>query len=107
MELSRIDDYKLGWFVGNFEPTILASSEFEIGVKFFHKGDTEPFQFQKSSVELTVIVSGFVRIGNLNLSQGDILKIEPGEIANFEALSDGALVCVKSPSNPADKVVVT
>jgi hypothetical protein len=39
------------------------------------------------------------------LSSGDILVIEPGQYADFEALTKGSLTCIKFPSIPSDKVL--
>jgi len=91
--------------VGNFEPTIFPSQDFEIALKYFKQGDIEPKHYQLSAHELTIVVSGRVRMGKHFASTGDGLLIEPLECIDFEALSDTALVCVKWPSNPLDKVL--
>jgi len=103
---SKVSDFKLGWFVGNFEPSLLKSPDFEICVKYFSKGDTEERHYQRVATEITVLVKGEARIGDAYLSAGDIIQIEPFEVADFEALSEVALVAIKFPSIPSDKVVV-
>ena len=105
MRLYKISDFKIGWFVGNFEPSLIKNSEFEIGVKSYSQGQRERKHMQLKATEITVVISGIVRIGNLQLVSGDVLVIQPLEEADFEAITDCVLVCVKSPSDPQDKVI--
>ncbi len=105
MKVHKLDQFWGGWFVGNFEPAIVKSEAFEVCVKNFRKGDTEPVHFQKTSWEITAVVSGTCKIGDLELGAGDIVMIEPMEPAGFLALSDCSVVAVKSPSLPADKIL--
>ena len=106
MKSAKISDMVGGWFVGNFSPSIYSSSEFEACVKWYKKGDIEISHYQKTAIEITVVVSGIARMGELILEPGDIVLLEPGEVCDFEALKDTVLVAVKSPSLPSDKVIV-
>jgi len=36
-----------GWFVGNFEPSIYKTDQFEVGVLFHSKGEKWPNHFHK------------------------------------------------------------
>ncbi len=94
-----------GWLVGNFEPTIFSSKDFEVALKIFSKGDTEDRHYQLSAHELTIVVSGDIRIGELAATSGEGILIDPLECSGFEALSEVSLVCVKWPSIPQDKVM--
>lgn len=105
MEKDRIENYTGGWIVGNFLPVIQKSEHLEVGVKTFKTRDTEPSHMQKTATEITVLHSGKARIGDVILVPGDILIIPPLEFADFEALEDGSLTCIKFPSLPDDKVL--
>ena len=105
MKRDRIGNYIGGWFIGNFTPVIEANESVEVGVKFFKMGDTELSHMQRVATEITVVTSGKVRIGEEILVAGDVLIIPPLEFADFEALEDGSLICVKFPSLPDDKVL--
>ena len=105
MDKLNITDFIGGWFVGDFEPSLFKNQSLEAGVKFFSKGDTELSHKQILATEITVVSSGRVRIGNQILERGEMLIIYPGEYADFEALTDGSLTCVKFPSIPSDKVL--
>jgi quercetin dioxygenase-like cupin family protein len=99
----RIEDFTKGWIIGNFSPVVVKSKEFEIGMKFFSAGDTEPSHFQVIATEITLIASGEITINGSNFSSGDIILIEPGEVAEFKSLTDSKLFCIKFPSIPNDK----
>lgn len=105
MNRDRIENYTGGWFVGNFTPVIQRNKSLEVGVKFFKVGDTEPSHMQRIATEITVVSHGKIRIGNEILEAGDFLIIQPLEYADFEALEDGSLICVKFPSISDDKVL--
>jgi len=101
--MRRLGEFWGGWFVGNFEPTLVPSSECEVALKRFAKGDTEPMHHQVQATEVTVIISGRCRIGAYELGPDDVIRIAPREAADFEALTDVVLVAVKYPSLPEDK----
>ncbi len=95
-----------GWFVGNFEPTIFSTNDFEVSVKFFQAGDREPRHKQILATELTVIISGIVKMNSKEFSAGAIIEFEPGEGCEFLSVTDATLVCVKFPSIPNDKILM-
>ena len=105
MELVSLHDFTGGWIVGNFEPSLLDSKQLEVGIKYFNSGDREPRHFQLTAIELTLVVSGSCRMGGVTLRAGQVLVVQPGEICDFEALEDCAVVAIKSPSLPNDKVI--
>jgi hypothetical protein len=101
----KLDNFPGGWFLGNFEPTLLKSSNFEVALKHFKAGTTEPLHYQKTALEFTVIVSGKCILAGIECGPNDIIKIDPFEAASFEAIEDCVLISVKSPSIPNDKVL--
>lgn len=105
MNVSRVEDFVGGWFLGNFTPTLEANPHVEVCLKRYPKGTTEPVHYQLVATEYTLVISGRCRIGELELGPDDILTIPPGAAAGFEALTDVILVAVKTPSLPDDKVV--
>lgn len=105
MQLHRIDSFENGWFVGNFDPTLISSTDVEVAVKSYKVGETEPSHFQLTATEITVVINGKCRLGGHILGPGDVLVIDPLEPADFEALEDCIVVACKSPSLPNDKVL--
>lgn len=104
MEVEKIENFTAGWFIGNFEPTIHYTKNFEVAVKYFKKGDIEPTHKQNIATEITGVIDGSIRINDQKFEKGDLIKILPGEYANFECLEDCSLICVKFPSEPRDKI---
>lgn len=105
MRLARLEDMTGGWFVGDFTPSILRSPSFEVAVRHYRAGDTEPHHWQVVATEITAVVSGEVELGGHVLRAGDVILLEPGEqdASAFRALTDAVLVAVKTPSLPDDK----
>lgn len=101
-----IKDFTGGWFVGSFQPTALVCEAAEFGVKAFRSGTTEPAHYQRVATEVSVVISGECRIGLIDLQEGDILVVFPGEVTDFEAKTDCILAVCKVPSVPNDKVVM-
>jgi hypothetical protein len=106
MKIAKIDDFKNGWFIGGFEPSIANTKEFEVCFKSFSAGDTEPTSIQKIATEVTMVVSGSVRINNHVLQAGEICLISPGESADFLSITNSSLIGIKFPSLPTDKSLV-
>jgi hypothetical protein len=107
MKRFRIEDTTGGWFAGNFSPSIFQTKDFEVCVKRYMSGEKEPRHFQLSAIEITTIISGTARMGDLFLQENDIILLEPFEEYDFEAITDVVLVAVKSPSLPDDKRLST
>ena len=63
MKIAKLSDFTNGWFLGNFEPSLFKSPDFEICVKNFKKGEVEAAHFQRIATEVTVVLSGSVRMG--------------------------------------------
>lgn len=103
MKVSKLDDMIKGWFVGNFNPTLLKTNDVEVAVKEYKKGSREERHYHKVATEITVIVSGQVRMNSIEYAKGDIIVIEPNESTDFEALEDTITTVVKYPGANNDK----
>lgn len=105
MKLSKLSEFTNGWFLGNFNPSLFKSEDFEVCVKNFSKGQVEAAHFQRVATEVTVVLSGSVRMGEHILQVDDILTMYKDEVCDFEALTDCKVLGVKFPSLPDDKVL--
>lgn len=106
MKHFRMDDMVKGWFVGGFSPTAFNTEDCEVGFKSYKAGDHESAHYHKVATELTVIVSGRVRMMGKEWGPGDIIVVEPGEATDFEALTDATNIVVKLPGALNDKYIV-
>ena len=107
MKINNLQNMVKGWFIGNFEPSLLKTNDCEVAVKEYKKGDYEGKHYHKIATEFTVIISGRVRMNGIEYKEGDIIVMEPNEITDFECLEDGTKnVVVKIPGANNDKYVV-
>ena len=92
-----------GWFVGGFKPSVFATDACEVAVKQYKSGDVEPEHYHGIATEITVVISGKIRMANKEFTEGDIILLEPGEVSSFEAVTDSINVVVKIPGVLNDK----
>ncbi len=105
MKKDSLENMVGGWFIGNFQPSVHESKDFEVTIRHYLKGETEPRHYQRIATEITVIVLGKARMGDQTLNPNDILTVLPNEILDFEALEDCTIVAIKFPSIPSDKIL--
>ena len=103
MNHARLGDMVKGWFVGGFEPTALKTDACEVAVKNYSAGEKEDAHYHKIATEVTLILSGRVRMLDQEWCAGDIVVLSPGEVTDFEALSDSTNVVIKVPGALDDK----
>ncbi len=103
MREARLEDMVKGWFVGAFVPTALHTDACEVAVKRYRAGETEAAHFHKIATEVTLVLSGEVRICGRVFRAGEIVVLSPGEVTGFEALTDAVNVVVKCPGAANDK----
>lgn len=104
MKTAKLEDMIKGWFVGNFSPTLYKTNDVEVAIKSYNKGDCEESHYHKIATEITVIVSGRVKMNGIEYKKGDIIVIEPGESTDFECLEYGTKsAVVKIPGANDDK----
>ncbi len=104
MKVLKMADMKGGWFVGDFTPTALRTTAFEISLKVHPKGELWKWHYHTVCTEVNYLVRGRMTLQGRELAAGDIFTLEPYEIADPVFLEDCEIVCVKTPSAPEDKV---
>lgn len=103
MKKENIENMTRGWFIGPFEPSVFRTSNMEIAVKYYQAGDQEHAHYHKVATEITVIVSGAVRMSGQYYYRGDIITIEAGQVTDFYAVEDTVTTVVKIPGVNNDK----
>ena len=48
----NLDEMVKGWFVGNFDPSVLKTNDVEVGIKHYTKGEIENSHFHKIATEV-------------------------------------------------------
>jgi hypothetical protein len=102
-EKYKLEDMIKGWFIGNFEPSLYKTNDVEVGIKKYSAGDYENTHFHKIATEFTVIISGTVEMNGVQYFENEIIKIIPGVLTNFKAITDVITVVVKLPGANNDK----
>lgn len=106
MKHARLEEMVKGWFVGDFSPTAHQTQACEVAVKHYSAGDHESAHYHKVATEITLVISGHVRMAGREWGPGDIVVLSPGEVTDFEALTDTINVVVKTPGALDDKFLV-
>ena len=84
-------------------PTALRTQAAEAAVKTYAAGDKEAWHYHKVATEVTLILTGEIRMNGTRYDAGDVILIEPGEGTDFEAVTDVTTVVVKVPCVAGDK----
>ncbi len=105
MTITNLNEFFKGWFVGNFEPTLNTTKDFEVAVKRYKAGDYEEKHHHKIATEITVIVEGEVEMNGVKYVKDDIITIQPNESTDFKCITDVVTVVVKTPSANNDKYI--
>ena len=103
MKVFQLEDMVKGWFVGNFNPTVLSTNDVEVAVKKYKVGDYESSHYHKVATEITVITDGQVKMNGVIYGSGSIIVIEPNQATDFLALTDVTTTVVKYPGANDDK----
>lgn len=103
MKISKLDDYFKGWLVGNFDPSLIKTNDVEFAVKHYHAGDAEEKHYHRIATEITVIISGKVKMNSKEYSAGDVIMMMPKEATDFVALEDSVTAVIKYPGVNDDK----
>lgn len=102
MKTYSLDNFKNGWIVGNFQPSIL-KGDFEVGLHRHKKGEHHQDHFHKKSTEINLVVSGEISINNCFFKKNDIFVLEPYEVSQVEYLTDVEILVIRDMSDPTDK----
>jgi len=105
MTFDNIKNFKNGWFIGNFEPSLLKTENFEVAMQFHPKGFIGQKHYHKISTEYNLVVSGKVNICGREMKSGEIFVFLPNEVSESEFLEDTTLIIVRTPSVPTDKYI--
>lgn len=105
MKKMKIKDFKGGWFIGNFEPTLLKTPDFEVCYHVHKKGEKWDKHCHLQATEYNVVLRGKIKFDQGIVRKGDVFVFEKGEWANPEFLTDCEVLVVKVPSVPNDKVM--
>ena len=102
----NLKDTDRGWFIGDFEPSVLKTNQFEVAYKKYKQGDKEGKHLHKIAIEYTVITKGIVEMNGIQYCEGDIIITPPNKISDFKSVTDSENIVVKIPSVLGDKYII-
>jgi len=105
MKTAKLTDFTNGWFLGNFEPSLM-KTDFEVGLQIHERGEFHRDHFHKLYTEFNLIVEGTLIINGQQFSEGDIFVLYPYEISQVEYLTDVKILVARNGSDPNDKYEV-
>ena len=103
MKQSNIKNFREGWVVGNFDPSIFKNPFFEVAHHSHKKNDVTFPHYHQVTNELNYIVRGEMMVDKKHLKAGDMWIYEPWDISDVEFLEDTDLMIIRWPSIPSDK----
>lgn len=106
MQVGKINDMFRGWVIGDFEPSLLRTKDFEVGILKHPKGEKWPAHYHKVATEYNILVSGSMKLCGIELVAGDTFILEPNEVADPTFHEDCTIVCIKVPSDTKDKYIL-
>lgn len=106
MKKFKLSDMKGGWFVGNFEPTVFYTKDFEASVRSYYDGEFHDAHYHAIATEINVVIEGSVVVNDDTFSAGDIFVVEPMETIFPKFVGKTTIVCIKTPSVVGDKYTV-
>ena len=106
MKVHKIKEMKGGWFIGDFEPSVLRTDLFEVALHVHKKGEHHDTHYHSIATEYNVLIEGRMKIAGRIIESGDIFIFEPEEVADPIFLEDCKIICVKTPSVIGDKYVI-
>ena len=106
MIVKRIEDFTRGWLMGDFEPSLVRTKDFEVGILTHKKDEIWPKHYHKLADEYNVLVKGKMSVNGIELNTGDVFVIEKGEVSEPKFLEDCTVLVIKVPSVIGDKYEV-
>jgi mannose/fructose/N-acetylgalactosamine-specific phosphotransferase system component IIB len=91
-----------GWFVGDFPEAVYRTKDFEVNYQV-NEARHSRSHYHKDVTEITLVITGSMLMNGEIFKPGDIIYLDPGEIAQLEYLEPTTTVTVKTPSVPSDK----
>jgi hypothetical protein len=104
MDVHDIRNFTGGWFVGDFEPSLLRTKDFEVAWKVHHRDEGIEPHLHRVVTEYNLMAHGSMTVNGVLLKPGDLFVFNPGERVDAVMHTEEVhVVCVKVPSVPSDK----
>jgi quercetin dioxygenase-like cupin family protein len=102
----KISNMVNGWFVGDFDPAVLKTDQYEVCYKKIDSNANEKPHYHPEGKEITLVVSGKIQINDAIFEEGDIFVIEANETVAPVCLESGMVFVVRTCSKKNNKVEI-
>jgi len=106
IKTDNISRFTRGWYVGNFEPSILKDAGVELGYLHFKKGKQNDFHYHEFCTEINLLVKGKMNVNGKEINEGDIFVFDPMVPVIVVFLEDTNIVVLKNKYSNKDKVIL-
>lgn len=101
-----LNQYVRGWFIGNFEPSLIKTAQLEIGLLTHNKNEKWDFHYHTEADEVNFLLEGRMLLNEQVIEKGMQFIIYKNQIACPVFLEDCKVLCIKTPSVPTDKYCI-
>lgn len=104
----NLNNFKDGWLVGNFIPSLFKRTSVEVAVKELPKGFIDKAHYHEKCIEYNFVLSGSIKTeaGEI-IQKGECFTYQPGEVSCTEVISENTMVlAIRDNSDPKDKFLV-
>jgi len=107
IEIFQLKNFINGWFIGDFEPSILKNTGIELAVMNKKKGvGINDFHYHENCIEINVLIKGKMKINNKIIYENNIFVFNPNVPSIYEYLEDCTFVVFKNKPSNNDKVIM-
>ena len=107
VEINKLSNFKRGWIIGDFEPSLLKNTGVELAVMKEKKGvDYEGFHYHEKCTEINILIKGKIKISDKIINPHDIFIFKPYAPTICEFLEDSEWVVFKNKNSKNDKVIM-
>lgn len=100
---NSLNNMTRGWLIGDFEPSILRTKDFEVAIMYHKKDEMWRPHVHNEITEYNVLLHGKMKMNNELIEKGDVFIIPKNMLTHAVFLDDCEVLCIKLPSVPSDK----
>ena len=101
-----VDSFVRGWFIGDFEPSIIRTKTWEVALLRHSKGEKWDFHYHAQADEVNVLLNGRMMLNGHEIRSRNVFTIPKKQIACPLFLEDCLILCIKTPSVIGDKICI-
>ena len=107
VKIFKLENFTNGWFIGDFDPSLLKNTGVELAVMNKKKGrGINDFHYHQHCTEINVLIKGKISINDLIINENEIFVFDPNVPSVYEYLEDCTFVVFKNKPSNNDKVIM-